>query len=68
MKQFAYIKVIFLPCFKGVNLKSGHSFLSLALLAVFLYSPSALVVSCYNRQPRLLFQNAIAVSHIKNYS
>ena len=30
---------------KGVNLKSGRYFLNLALEAVFLYCPSALVVS-----------------------
>ena len=34
-----------LPCFIGVNLKSGRYFRSLALLAVFLNCPSALDVS-----------------------
>lgn len=39
------------PCSNGVNWKSGRSFRSLALLAVFLYCPSALDVSNCNQCP-----------------
>ena len=35
------------PCFISVNSKSGRYLLSLALLAVFLYWPSDLLVSFY---------------------
>ena len=70
LKQFSHFNVIFLPCFIGVNLKSGHNFLSLALLAVFLYCPSALLVSCYNEDAlishleELFCVNLIGVSDI----
>ena len=38
-------RFVYLPCLNGVNLKSGRYFISFALLAVFLYWPSALLVS-----------------------
>ena len=57
-----------LPCFIGVNLKSGRYFRSLALLAVFLNWPSDLEVSYLARVKVVHIYHCNLLKQIKNLS